>query len=173
MFRDAHRRRRRLPRRGVRPRGRETQHDGRERLENSQRNRAGKCRPGRARFSLRRLRATIIRRGLRDLRSGRAVQVMMHRARAVLAARHARFRGRLPAGTLGQRALRKREQANDRRHTPHEQSHTARMRRPRQSVKCGLAGGLRLARRIRLKVGFVASTRFRPSEYPAASRVIR
>ena len=140
MFRDARGRRRRLPRSGDERRGRRIQDNRGQRLEHRERNRGGKCRPGRARFSLRRLRAAIVGSRLRDLRSGRAVLVMMHRTRAVLAARHARFGRPLPAGTLGHGTLRQREQADDRRQTSQGRSHTARMRRPRRSVKCGLAG---------------------------------
>ena len=67
---------------------------------------------------------------------------MMKWADTVLTALSARLRGRLPANALANRALRKRQHAADRRQALQNLSHTLRMRRGSQGVKCLLISGL-------------------------------
>ena len=135
MFRDPRRRRGSLPRCREWHRWSDAHDNGRKRVENSERD-CGRERCGRwARFVARRLRTAIVGSGLRDLRSGRGLIMMMKRARTVLTALQACFRRRLPAGTLGHRALCERENADDRRHLSQDRPHTLRMRCHGQSVK--------------------------------------
>jgi hypothetical protein len=113
----------------------ETQDNRRARFEHSERDGCGKCSLGRTRFVPGHLCATIVGRGLCDLRSGRAFLMMMKRTRAVPAALHPCFGRRLPAGAEGHCALRKSEDANGGRNSSQNRPHSSRMRCHSQTVK--------------------------------------
>jgi hypothetical protein len=83
-----------------------------------------------------RFRTAIVGYALRHLCTGGAVLAVMERTRAGLAALPTRFGRPLPACTLRDRALRKCEDADDRRHTFQERPHSLSMRERGQGVKC-------------------------------------
>lgn len=79
--------------------------------------------------------AAVVGGGLGDPGRGRAVFVMVQRARPIFAALPARLGRRLPSGTAGHGALRQRQQTDDRRRSSQEPPHVIRMPPTSSGVK--------------------------------------